>query len=244
METSNARDLFAELVRVHGSNRPLYVADFETDDGYEFCVNAAATCIFAVGVQMSLAVVMSRLKAMSELNAIDMLFLDLKLTTNSSESIQTWKWQEPTFAMFIPGRLRESADVRLDENVVFYDETKSGFSLIERYSYKNIVYDKNVGRLDINVEVKNNYEPNYIKRRSDLKGVELNAGVLHSLGVTNLSLDPVTGGVIGLGGWLQDVMEELAALMNISQRAILPPDGKWGRKLNGSWNGMIRMLIV
>jgi hypothetical protein len=52
------------------------------------------------------------------------------------------------------------------------------------------------------------------------------------------------GNITAAVGMFQDIFYVLKKTLNFTIEIIRPPDGAWGNKMkNGSWTGMIRMLM-
>ncbi|XP_042864338.1 ionotropic receptor 93a-like [Penaeus japonicus] len=51
------------------------------------------------------------------------------------------------------------------------------------------------------------------------------------------------GRVVKYSGLMFEVLNELASKLNFTYVVRTPPDGKWGAKENGEWNGMVRMIM-
>ena len=79
-----------------------------------------------------------------------------------------------------------------------------------------------------------------IGQRTDLNGRNLRLCALQ-FPLTTMSDD----GGESFYGFSVDIIEALAKAMNFTYSYVLPKDGHWGSqdKNNGSWNGMIGMLI-
>ena len=81
------------------------------------------------------------------------------------------------------------------------------------------------------------------ERRGDLGGILLTSGVLE----WPRYLVPVIGNdgaMRGATGFYPDILSELTARLNFTVAYVPSKDGKWGtRNGNGSWNGLVSMLI-
>ena len=88
------------------------------------------------------------------------------------------------------------------------------------------------------------HDPKMWSRRADLRGAEVRATTInYPLMATNFSYDH-HGNLIGGKGFLFDILHLLEGDLNFTSSLSLAVDGKFGGKnSNGTWDGMVGMLL-
>ncbi len=87
-------------------------------------------------------------------------------------------------------------------------------------------------------------EPNFWERRNDLGGALLRVTTLPFSFITKLELDESGEKILVATGLFQTILYELSKQLNFTTTTFRPLDRKWGGKEpNGTWNGMVGMLV-
>ena len=134
---------------------------------------------------------------------------------------------------------------RLDINVVFYESTDNGYTLKENYNIKNnaVVVSQTVGSWS-NESGLRAYDRDWRRRRANLRGVVLHDSLVRHTVLTQF--ETADGKVVIEGtktGMFQEILQHMQAEMNFTTEVILPPSTTFGRKKNGSWVGLMGMLV-
>ena len=146
----------------------------------------------------------------------------------------------------LPGEFLPHVPLRLDTRILFYNKTRDGYTLWESYRIKEgpavsedlIEWSPHPGKTRILTRHLNPWE-----RRGNLDGVVLTNGVLEwpRLFIAGVDSD---GATTGGTGYFPDVLSALKTRLNFSVRVASPEDGNWGTlSENGSWNGLVAMLV-
>ena len=150
-------------------------------------------------------------------------------------------------AFVMPGSCEAAVPHRLDSVIYFFNGTQvGGYSVWESYAVKLgtpnrrmiLKWKPKLDELQLLTE-----EFDVWERRGDLGGILLTSGVLE----WPRYLVPVIGNdgaMRGATGFYPDILSELTARLNFTVAYVPSKDGKWGtRNGNGSWNGLVSMLI-
>ena len=150
-------------------------------------------------------------------------------------------------SIVMPGSYEDRVPHRLDSVIYFYNGTQSdGYSVWESYAVKLGVPSprmilKWTPKGDQVQTLTDEFE--VWERRRDLGGIVLTSGVLE----WPRYLVPVIaddGAMIDATGFYPDILSELMARLNFTIAYVPSKDGNWGtRAENGSWNGLVSMLI-
>lgn len=146
--------------------------------------------------------------------------------------------------VFMPLEYSDMIELRLDSNVVFYEEEKPGtYKLLDKFAVKGgppIVID--LGKWDSSYGMRLHNHKNRWDRRTDLRGAEI-VNSLRTFGPWSILLKDADGNVVGSRGQLQDLMFYMAERVNLSIKTTEQIyDGQWKMSENGSWSGGVGVL--
>ena len=135
-------------------------------------------------------------------------------------------------------------ELRLDSNVVFYEEEKRGaYNLLDKFAVKGgppIAID--LGKWDASYGMRLHNYKNRWDRRTDLRGAEM-VNSLNTLGPWSILLKDVDGNVIGSVGQLQDMIFYITERVNLTIKTVeLNLFESWEMSENGSWGGGVGVL--
>ena len=140
----------------------------------------------------------------------------------------------------------ENLILRLDSQVYVYSvsESKNEVLIEEVFAYRNRLLQKNVifiwDRRKSKASFRNREQ--MWKRRSDLLGASLVNTIKPRKGISAFVYDK-SRNIIGTNGKFQAILGLLADRCNFTFKSIPSVDGQWGALVNGSWNGMVGMLV-
>ena len=132
--------------------------------------------------------------------------------------------------------------LRLDTLLYVYSTSGSTINLKEMYAVngKTIVSKigtyKEEGGLTISTT-------NMWDRRTNMEGMEIRVATVSYPLLHELYYDKSNTSVIGGGGFFIEPLNILAQKLNFSLKFMPSIDGQWGISINGTWNGLIGMLI-
>ena len=146
----------------------------------------------------------------------------------------------------MPEELQPHIPLRLDTRVLFYNKTNAGYALWESYRIKGgptikedlIEWSPNPEGIRVLVD-----ELNPLERRGNLGGIALTNAALEWPRLYIATVND-RGTITGGSGYFPDVVSALKTRLNFSVRFASPEDGNWGTlDANGSWNGLVAMLV-
>ena len=85
--------------------------------------------------------------------------------------------------------------------------------------------------------------PNMWDRRNNLTGMEITATTTNWYPFHMLDCNKSDTFVVGGSGFFIDLLKVLAQKLKFTVKVIPSVDGKWGFQINGTWNGMLGMLV-
>ncbi len=133
--------------------------------------------------------------------------------------------------------------LRLDSQLYFYDTVGSIIYLYEVYAIKSgpqMVRQIGQWSSDIGLKIP---ELNLWQRRSDLMGTTIINGVMTWSMFNKVTADS-SGNILSVAGIFAETMSKLSKKLNFTEKPMMPPDRKWGgREADGTWNGIIKMLM-
>ena len=146
--------------------------------------------------------------------------------------------------VFMPLEYTDMIKLRLDSNIIFYEEEKPGtYKLLDKFAVKGgppIVID--LGKWDFSYGMRLQNYKNRWDRRTDLRGAEI-VNSLATYGPWSILLKSANGTVVGSTGELQTGIFHITEKLNLTIRTVeLVDDGVWRRSENGSWNGGVGVL--
>ena len=150
-------------------------------------------------------------------------------------------------AFVMPASYEATVPHRLDSVIYFFNHTHDGvYSVWENYGVK---WESPKKRMILKwmpqhdeIELLTDKFDVWV-RRGDLGGILLTSGVLEwpRYLVPDIGND---GAMTGATGFYPDIMSELMARLNFTLMYVPSKDGNWGTRTgNGSWNGLVSMLI-
>ncbi len=136
--------------------------------------------------------------------------------------------------------------LRLDTNVVIYEETMNGdgFNLSDIYAIKSRPQIKEqIGTWHNSAGLKVPV-PNVLERRTNLGGVTLKNTILPFSVACVVTYDN-DGNVFNSTGFLQEILFQVRASLNFTLEESSPADKAWGHfhENTQQWDGMIRQLV-
>ena len=148
----------------------------------------------------------------------------------------------------IPLEYEHMLPLRLDSRVVLYNGSDTdGYSLHESYAVNGgAPITQKVSewhpKKETNEEIK--LLENVVDKRSNLNGVVIRYSWFHNPPFVRFVKDS-SGVVVNYGGFYVDIFSELKSRLNFTAEYIpAKPGEKWGGKTrNGTWNGMVGMLM-
>ena len=150
---------------------------------------------------------------------------------------------------FMPMEYLSLIDLRLDSKVFFYtDNNARGFTLFESYAIKGgspITKRLTIWRPSREANLNQGEQilgTSVIDRRSDLQGTVLRHSWFEDPPYVVHIRDELDQ-VVGSEGYNAALLAELRGQMNFSIEDVPPTIPHWGRLKNGSWNGIVGMLV-
>jgi hypothetical protein len=145
-------------------------------------------------------------------------------------------------SVFVP----ESTDIYfslyLNTRLFFYKEMDSNFVMLERYAIRGgpiITQEIGLWSRTTHKTIKIN---NIWERRSNLRGVKFRCATIEIPLMSKLTYDQNKNSTHGTGYFLEP-FNMLKPNLNFTVDFYTSPDGLFGMEINGSWNGLIGMLI-
>ena len=125
----------------------------------------------------------------------------------------------------------------------FSTQQDGSVDLMESYAVNGIPIKKAVGSWDKSKGL-TIPTPNIWDRRTDLSGQTIRVTSKTFIGLSFLKYDGSNKSVIGGGGYFIEPVYYLAKKLNFTPKFLASIDDKWGGKdINGTWNGMVGMLV-
>lgn len=153
-----------------------------------------------------------------------------------------------TYTWVVPADYEVLLPLRLDSRVVLYNATGAdGYNIYESYAV-NGGDPITTKIMEWMPGVKKNEDvkvlDNILEKRSNLNGVTIRYSWFHNPPFVRFNRDG-SGKVVGYSGFYVDLFNELQHQLQFTAEYVPPkPKEKWGAKTkNGSWNGMVGMLI-
>lgn len=154
---------------------------------------------------------------------------------------QYWQtWFVPNTTMIPTG-----INLRFDSQLYQYQyvENENVFNVKEIFALRNEIQIQHVGFWNASSNEFHMKMPNIYERRSDLNGITLKVVTIHFKKFAELTLD-TNGDIISGTGEALEIMALLEKELNFTMKLIHSRDGKWGsEESDGSWNGMVSMLM-
>ena len=138
---------------------------------------------------------------------------------------------------------RMTLSLRLDTQLYLYASTGKSTILKEIYAVNGESITSHIGtwHQDAGLSVP---VPNIWERRNNLKGMALRVATISFPILHELHYDESGEHILQSGGFFLEVLNILAAKLNFTLKIIPSVDGKWGgMDSNGTWNGLMGMLI-
>ena len=221
--------------------------DFPTD----FCSGAS----FAVScIEIANQEALSILDHISSLNVKGKMINPIVLSDGNHEDLISELNKDPlAFSQnglwFMPIEYMSLIDLRLDSKIFFYSANSAdGFDLIESYAIKGgtpiaktldvwhpgVKTKLNQGQLSLATSI--------MGRRPDLQGAVLRHSWFEDPPYVKHVIDE-SGQVVSTVGYNAALLTELQGQMNFSIEDVPPTIPHWGRFKNGSWHGIVGMLV-
>ena len=137
--------------------------------------------------------------------------------------------------ILLPLDQRESLPLkpRLDSTVLLYDDQGS---IIDFYDFFSVMQGQAVLNLVGNYTDLSGLTL-FLQKREDFQGQELRVGAIESFPfITRINASHADGFIVELVATLEDKF-------NFEARFVASFDGYWGSKVNGTWIGLIKMLV-
>ena len=146
------------------------------------------------------------------------------------------------YPVFMPNDYSNDIDLRLDSNVIFYNEETTGnYELIDKFTIKGgPTMVETLAYWSIEEGIILQTSMNRWDRRSDLKGTSFDNGLLETGDWANFKRDD-DGGIIGSQGYFQDMLFYITDTLNLTVETVEVESTK-PRLLNGSWTGPLGLL--
>ena len=143
--------------------------------------------------------------------------------------------------VFMPLEYSFEIPLRLDSNVIFYEEEPDGVKMTDKFAVKGgapITLD--LGMWDTLSGFRYERSKNRWDRRRDLNG-ELMVYSLFNPRPTTLIRDE-QGNIVGSRGFYSDALQGITESLKMATETVLLPPGRWKRFDNGTWTGGVGWL--
>ena len=230
--------------------RVVYEEGAEHNLNYSLCQNWVLLCI-GYSEQSMEATINSLDVAMQNGDLTELFFIG----TNNAKLLRTLNQKIFTKdqVIFMHSNESDSLDssLRIDNHIIFYapSDMTGEVNLLEKYriGIDKLEYGVITGLLGT-WTMGGGFrmtQSSFWQRRSDLSGVNLRTGVLRWHNYLDYIWDKDRKKVIGINGYMADILSILQSKLNFTFTLHIPKDGMYGTRIEGSkaWNGLVGMLM-
>ena len=143
--------------------------------------------------------------------------------------------------VFMPIEYSFKLQLRLDSNIIFYEEEQGGLRMTDKFAVKGSnTISLDLGTWDMLNGFRYKMAKNRWDRRRDLNG-ELLVYSLFNPTPTTLIKDK-HGNIIGSRGFYAEALQGITESLNMTMETNVLPPGRWKRLENGTWTGGVGWL--
>ena len=143
--------------------------------------------------------------------------------------------------VFMPIEFSLKLPLRLDSNIIFYEEKQGGLRMIDKFAVKGSdTISLDLGTWDMLNGFRYKMAKNRWDRRRDLNG-ELLVYSLFNPSPGTLIKDE-QGNIIGSRGFFPEALHGITESLNMTTETNVLPPGRWKRLENGTWTGGVGWL--
>ena len=143
--------------------------------------------------------------------------------------------------VFMPIEFSLKLPLRLDSNIIFYEEKQGGLRMTDKFAVKGSnTISLDLGTWDMLNSFRYKMAKNRWDRRRDLNG-ELLVYSLFNPSPETLIKDE-QGHIIGSRGFYPEALQGITESLNMTMETHVLPPGRWKRLENGTWTGGVGWL--
>ena len=238
-------DFFGDFIKFLDTEGPMFISSEQVDEDLNrINMNSSTAFIrYSSNEEEKVAFYLNELYTLGDLTMV------VFLNTGHQKLLSLLMNNLDLFKRGLIGLVPESdvtteLDISLHLNTRLYLYANWGtIDVFEMYAVNGNTIVSKIGQWNairgLTVPTKNMWE-----RRTSMEGATIRVATINIPFYHELSYDKSGTSIIGGGGFLLEPLNMLATKLNFTIKLMPSKDGKWGTKdSNGTWNGMIGMLI-
>ena len=239
-------DFFRDFTKFSDSDSPMFVSTDDVDEDLKSINMSSSTAFiqYSASEEEELALYLHELFTLGDMTMV------VFLKTGHKKLLNLLMNELDLFKRGLIGLLPESEvtteldfALRLNTKLYLYANGGTTIDVHEMYAVNEKKIVRKIGTWNSNkgltIPTKNMWE-----RRTSMEGSTIRVATINIPFYHEISYDQSGTSIVGGGGFLLEPLNMLATKLNFTIKLMPSKDGKWGTTdNNGTWNGMIGMLI-